>query len=128
MSYADVAVFLAYFATAGKSLTEPGLRKAVAAVFPEQADDMMAALAERWTQYGWRTGVLDGIKLALDVKFGSGGLCLWREIRQIVDADVLRTVLRALKAAHTPEDIGRVYQGCATWSLVAQRESPNERG
>lgn len=111
MSYADVTVFLAYFATAGKSLTEPDLRKAVAAVFPEKANDMMAALAERWTQYGWRDGVRNSIKLALDIKFASGGLPLWREIQQIVDVDVLRNVLRVLKDARTPDEVRRVYQG-----------------
>jgi hypothetical protein len=91
---------------------------------PARVKPLPGTIADKWLQQGWREGILEGIELVLDIKFGSDGLRLWPEIRQ----DVLRTVLRALKAAHTPEDIRRVYQGCATWSLVAHRESPDERG
>jgi len=105
-----VAALLTYFAAAGKGLTESDLKKIIATVFPEQADGMMAVMAEHWTQQGWRDGVLNGIKLALDIKFGADGVRLMPEIRQIKDRNKLKAVQRALKAARSPDEVRRVYQ------------------
>ena len=117
MSDAEVAEFfavvVAYLATAGKGLTDDDLRKSIAVVAPEQANRVVEGMAERWRQQGWRDSILDGIKLALNMKFGSDGLRLWPEIRQITDANELRAVLRAIKAARTPAEIRGVYQGAA---------------
>ncbi len=72
------------------------------------------SLADKWLQQGWRAGILEGIELILDIKFGADGLRLLPEIQQIKDVKRLKAVRRAIQAAHTPEDIRRVYQRHAT--------------
>jgi predicted transposase YdaD len=77
---------------------------------PARVKPLPGTIADKWLQQGWREGILEGIELVLDIKFGSDGLRLWPEIRQIEDAKRLRAVQRALKTARTPEELRRVYQ------------------
>jgi hypothetical protein len=77
---------------------------------PARVKPLPGTIADKWLQQGWREGILEGIELVLDIKFGSDGLRLWPEIRQIEDAKRLRAVQRALKTAHTPEALRRAYQ------------------
>ncbi|MCX6032366.1 MAG: hypothetical protein NT169_24110 [Chloroflexi bacterium] len=65
----------------------------------------MATVAEKWRQ----EGIVEGIELVLDVKFGTDGLRLLSEIRDIKDIKKLRAVQRALKVACTPDEVRRVY-------------------
>jgi hypothetical protein len=53
--------------------------------------------------------LLEGIEVALDVKFGAEGLGLMPELRQIRDHEVLRKVLAKIKAADSPAELRRVW-------------------
>jgi len=53
---------------------------------------------------------LAGIEVALELRFGVDGLRLLPEIARIEDSNVLRAVLRSIKAAATPDDIRRIYR------------------
>ncbi len=64
------------------------------------------SIAERMTLV---KGLLEGIEVALDVKFGDAGLELMPDIRQIRDPDLLRKVLAKIKTADSPEDLRRVW-------------------
>jgi hypothetical protein len=54
-------------------------------------------------------GMLEGIEQCLELKFGSAGLQLMPEIRQLTDVEVLRAVLQAIKSAASPEELRRVW-------------------
>ncbi|MCS6845556.1 MAG: hypothetical protein NZ528_14755, partial [Caldilineales bacterium] len=58
---------------------------------------------------GTQQGVLAGIEVALDLKFGTEGLRLLPEIRKIEDLDVLSAVLSAIRTAATLDDVRRIY-------------------
>jgi hypothetical protein len=58
---------------------------------------------------GRQWGLLEGIELGLKLKFGPEGLRLLQEIRQLADVELLRTVLRAIETAATPEDLRRTW-------------------
>ncbi len=105
-----IKVILRYFAEVTDRLDQVDLTRIVETVFPEGGEELMATVAEKWRQ----EGIVEGIELVLDVKFGADGLRLLPEIREIKDIKKLRAVQRALKAAYTPEDIRRVYQRHAT--------------
>jgi hypothetical protein len=53
--------------------------------------------------------LLQGIEVALDLKFGARGLELMPELREIRDLEVLRKVLAKVKAADSPEDLRRIW-------------------
>jgi hypothetical protein len=63
-------------------------------------------IAER---VGMEKGLLEGIEVSLEVKFGEEGLKLIPEIRELQDHEVLRAVLQAIKTAASPEDLRRVW-------------------
>ncbi len=65
---------------------------------------------EAW-EAGVRSGLLDSIAWALELKFGAEGLKLWPEIRQIEDIETLRAIQNAIRAGNTPDDVRAVYQG-----------------
>lgn len=52
-------------------------------------------------------GLLKGIELALDLKFGSEGQRLMPEIGQIDDVEILEAILRSIKTATTLDDVRR---------------------
>lgn len=56
----------------------------------------------------WR-GLRDGIEAVLRVRFGPEGLKLMPEINEIYDEKQLRSVLRALETAPSPEDVRRLW-------------------
>lgn len=58
---------------------------------------------------GLAQGRLEGIELALEVKFGVAGLRLMPEIRAITDEEKLKAVIQAMRTAATPEDLRRVW-------------------
>jgi hypothetical protein len=64
------------------------------------------SIAERMTLV---KGLLEGIEVALDVKFGAEGLELMPDLREIRDPELLRKVLAGIKAAESPEDVRRVW-------------------
>ncbi len=54
-------------------------------------------------------GLLRGIEVSLEVKFGAAGLELMPELRQIRDHVVLDKVLTRIKTAASPDDVRRVW-------------------
>jgi hypothetical protein len=54
-------------------------------------------------------GLLQGIEVALDVKFGAAGLELMPELRQIRDHVLLGKVVAKIKTAASPDDLRRVW-------------------
>ncbi len=54
-------------------------------------------------------GLLKGIEVSLEVKFGAEGLELLPEIRELQDHEVLDAVLEAIKTAATPDAVRRVW-------------------
>jgi hypothetical protein len=58
---------------------------------------------------GRREGLLEGIALGLKLKFGSAGLALLPEIREIQDVAVLEAVLKNLETANDLDALRRIY-------------------
>ena len=56
-----------------------------------------------------RESYLAGIEVSLEIKFGAEGLALMPEIREIMDHEVLRDVLEAIRTADSPDDLRRVW-------------------
>jgi hypothetical protein len=56
-----------------------------------------------------KQGLLEGLEVALDVKFGAGGLALMPELREIRDHELLRKILKRIKTAASPDDLRRVW-------------------
>jgi hypothetical protein len=54
-------------------------------------------------------GLLQGIEVALDLKFGDEGLELMPELREIQDHVLLGKVLAKIKTADSPDDLRRVW-------------------
>ena len=58
---------------------------------------------------GLKKGLLEGIELGLEVKFGAEGLALMPEIRELQDPGVLEAVLEAIETASSPDEVRRVW-------------------
>jgi hypothetical protein len=58
---------------------------------------------------GIRAGLLQGIEVSLDIKFGADGLKLLPEIRKIQDHEKLAAVLHTIRSAATPEEVRRAW-------------------
>jgi hypothetical protein len=58
---------------------------------------------------GIKKGLLAGIELGLELKFGADGLRLLPEIQQIQDLAIIEAVHAAIKDAQTPDEIRQVY-------------------
>jgi predicted transposase/invertase (TIGR01784 family) len=54
-------------------------------------------------------GLLDGLEVALDIKFGIEGLRLMADLRRIKDINILKVVRSMLKAVNSPEELRIVY-------------------
>jgi hypothetical protein len=120
---------LNYIAEVNASVTEEELVEAVEQALPESGGGTMPTLAETWKaqgrqegiqrgrqegiergrQEGRREGLISGIELALDLKFGAAGLALMPEIRTIADVATLQAIQNAIRTAVTPEDVRAVY-------------------
>ena len=59
---------------------------------------------------GIRQGLLKGISLGLELKFGTEGLSLLSEISRILDVDLLEAILEGLKTTNTLEEVRQLYQ------------------
>jgi hypothetical protein len=124
---------LNYIAEVNARVTQEELAEAVERALPESGGDTMPTLAETWRQQGVergrqegiergrqegiergrqegrREGLISGIELALDLKFGAAGLALMPEIRAIDDVATLQAAQNAIRPAATAEDVRAVY-------------------
>ena len=62
-----------------------------------------------WERFARKEGLLRGVEVSLEVKFGAEGLKLLPEIRSLENHEVIDAVLEAIKTANTPEDVRRVW-------------------
>lgn len=53
--------------------------------------------------------LLEGIEVALKLKFADEGLLLMAELRELRDHEMLRSILRAIETAATPDELRRVW-------------------
>ncbi len=60
---------------------------------------------------GIKKGLLQGIELGLELKFGAEGLKLLPEIRALWELEVLQAVLQAIKTATTPGELRQIWCG-----------------
>jgi hypothetical protein len=65
---------------------------------------------EEGRQEGLRLGLLDGIELALRVKFGAASQEIVLEIRHLTDLAVIRAVYAQIEPSRTIEDVRGVYR------------------
>lgn len=59
---------------------------------------------------GMREGLLAGIELGLNLKFGTEGLELLAEISSLEDVEQLRAILTGLKTLNTLSELRQIYQ------------------
>ncbi len=59
---------------------------------------------------GERRGLLSGIELGLELKFGSEGLQLMSSISQISDVNVLKEIQEGLWTMNTLDELRRIYE------------------
>ena len=65
--------------------------------------------------------MLDGIALALDLKFGEAAAPVIAEVRQLTDLALLEAILSQIKTAATLDDLRRMYAS----GLDSEREQPS---
>ncbi|MBF2008071.1 MAG: cytosolic protein [Chlorogloeopsis fritschii C42_A2020_084] len=70
----------------------------------------ISSVERRSIQKGMREGLLEGIAMGLELKFGSAGLTILPEISQIQEVDILRAILTSIKTVNTLEELRRIYQ------------------
>lgn len=56
-----------------------------------------------------RNARIDGIAIALDLRFGEAGAALLPEIRQIDDPERLARIMAGIGAAATPAEVRAIY-------------------
>lgn len=76
------------------------------AEYQEEKHMPFITIAER---IGMEKGLLEGLEVSLKMKFGEEGLNLMPELREIQNHEVLRTVLRAIESAASPDELRRVW-------------------
>ncbi|MCC5599057.1 cytosolic protein [Nostoc favosum] len=59
---------------------------------------------------GIREGLLQGLEIALELKFGNEGLTILPEIVQIQNVEILRAILTSIKTVNTLEELRQIYQ------------------
>ena len=109
-----VETVLRYLVQAARYVQDEELREAVATAFHQEGEALMSTIAQKWLEQGKREGVrkglLIGIEVSLEIKFGAESLHLLPEIYHIADPGILRVVLKAINTAKTPEDLRRFYR------------------
>jgi len=78
----------------------------------EGAEQMpyVTGVERMWRKQGVREGLLAGIELGLELRFGGEGLRLLPEIYRIEDVDVLQAIHDGLRTAGTLKELRRIYQ------------------
>jgi hypothetical protein len=58
----------------------------------------------------WKKGLLSGISLGLELKFGTEGLQLMPEIQALDSLETLEAILKAIKTVKTLDELRQVYR------------------
>ena len=64
---------------------------------------------EEGIRRGREEGLMNGLALALELRFGEPGLRLLPEIEQRADAGTLQALMEALRRVTSPEELRQVY-------------------
>jgi hypothetical protein len=112
-----VETTLYYLSSAARQLRTDKLEKAVTEALSE-GGALMATLVERWLEQGRqevrqeekRNGLLLGIQMGLDIKFGDEGLRLYQEIQKIQEMDILQAICDKIKPVSALGELRRIYQ------------------
>ena len=104
-----VEALLRYLAAGTDRLGAQELMQAVARALPEEGGTLMPTIAEQWIQRGREEGLLSGLAVALELRFGEPGLRLLPEIKQRADASTLQALMEAIKRVASPEELRQVY-------------------
>jgi predicted transposase YdaD len=108
---------LVYVLDANEAVTMADARRAARAVLAEKGDELMATVGETLRrearQEGQRVGLLAGIGVALQAKFGADGRALLSEVAALADLATLEAVNEAILTARTVDDIRAVYRRAA---------------
>lgn len=75
----------------------------------ERQMSYITSIEELGIEKGRAAGLLDGIVLALDLKFGETAAPVIAEVRQLNELSLLEAVLAHIKTAATIDDVRRVY-------------------
>ncbi len=70
----------------------------------------ITSIERRAKERGFRQGLLEGIELCLQLKFGSEGLEVFHEVSQIEDIEVLKSVIDSIKRVTNLQELRLVYQ------------------
>lgn len=112
---------LSYVAQASDVVSREQVEAALVAAEPQKGADIMPTLAQQWLAEGreagrlegqvqTRAGLLTGIEVALDLKFGAAGLALLPEIHRISDMDLLQRLLTAIRGAVSVAALAELYR------------------
>jgi len=120
-----VEALLRYLCAGTDRLNPTELQQAVEQSLSDKGGNLMPTIAEQWIQEGIQRGreegerrgmqrgreegLLDGVALALELRFGERGLRLVPEIEQRADARTLRALMEAIKRVATPEELRQMY-------------------
>jgi hypothetical protein len=63
---------------------------------------------------GIRLGLLEGIELGLELKFGASSLEIMDEVSQIYDIEQLRKIKEGIKTATSIDELRQIYQSSTT--------------
>lgn len=56
-----------------------------------------------------RKSIMEGLEVALEVKYGPAGSALLPEIQQITDVEKLKSILQAIRTVATPEELRKLW-------------------
>ena len=112
-----VETTLYYLSSAARQLDTDKLEEAVTEVLSE-GGALMATLVEKLLEQGRqevrqeekRNGLLLGIQIGLDIKFGDEGMSLYQEIQKIQEMDILQAICDKIKAVSALAELRRIYQ------------------
>ena len=102
---------LRYLCAGTDRLDAEELRQAVERALPAEGGTLMPTIAEQWIQRGREEGMVQGLELALKLRFGAEGLRLLPEIREVRDAATLKRLLDAIETTGSVDELRCVYAG-----------------
>jgi hypothetical protein len=101
--------FIDWIITLPKDL-EASFRQELEQYEQERQMPYVTSLERMAKQEGVREGLLSGIEVTLEIKFGSEGLTLVPEITQIDDVELLKKIQSGIRHANTIDEVRAIYQ------------------
>jgi predicted transposase/invertase (TIGR01784 family) len=102
-----------YVSGTNATIRRPAVEAALDLGFDGRGEAMMATLVDEYIDIGRRQGLLNGIQVSLNLKFGAAGLALMPELSAVTDTATLEAVNDAILTARTVDDVRAVYRRAA---------------